>query len=65
MCGNIFQKAWKDVCLASVAVRSCNASSGGNWKQEDQTFKTRFRYIVSCRLLSASVSQEKENDHIL
>lgn len=65
MCGNIFQKASKDACLASVAVRSCNASSGGNWKQEDQTFKTRFRYIVSPRLLSAPVSQEKENDHIL
>lgn len=65
MCGNIFQKASKDARLVSVAVRSCNASSGGNWRQEDQIFKARFRYIVSPRLLTASVSQEKENDHTL
>lgn len=65
MCGNIFQKASKDACLARVAVCSCNASSRVNWRQEDQTFKARFRYIVSPRLLSASVCQEKENEHIL
>lgn len=65
MCGNIFQKASKDVRLASVAVRSCNASSGENWRLEDQIFKARFRYIVSPRLLTASVSQQKENDHPL
>lgn len=57
MCGNVFQKASKDARLARVAVCSCNASSGGNWRQEDQTFKARYRYIVSPR----SVSQKKEN----
>ena len=65
MCGNIFQKASKDAHLARVAVHSCNSSSGGYWRQQDQTFKARFRYIVSPRLLSASVSQQKANDHTL
>lgn len=51
----------KDARLARMTMYSCNASSGGNWRQEDQTFKARFRYIVSLR----SVSQKRKTVNIV